>query len=603
MRLMMFGCTLALIAGLAVPAGAQVQVIRPGEEPPLQFPQSARDVKTGTGRIKGRLVSADTGAPVRRAQVRLSGTDVMPTSTTTDNEGAYEFRDLPAGQFTINATKSGYVSVGYGQTRPFESGKPIELAEGQVLERADITMPKGSVIAGRIIDEFGEPVADASVSAMRSTWTNGRRRLQPTGRTATTNDLGQYRIYGLPPGDYYVSATLRGPQEMMVMEMAVAAVRTASTSGVEPPRSGYAPTYYPGTPNGAEAQKLSLAVGQEAGNTDFGLVPVRLARVSGTVIGSNGQPLEGVMVNARPRTAAANPLVFPLGAAARTDRAGNFTLNGVAPGDYTLSAQSTTIISEDRSGEGNRTMVFTMRTAGGGGGDQSEFGSIPLSVSGDDMSNVVIATSKGTTASGRVIYEGGAAPSRNTIRIAAAATDTDGPLALLGASSSVTAEGTFEIKGIAGPRVFRVSNLPAGWHVKAIRYNGADITDHGLDVTPSQPITGLEVVLTNRTTEITGTVKAGNDPATDYTVVIFSDDPQKWTAPMTRHIASARPSQAGRFQVKNLPEGSYYAVALEYIPQGDWLDPEVLDRLKSRAQRFTLAEGEIRTLDLRLESM
>lgn len=603
MRLMMFGCTLALIAGLAVPAGAQVQVIRPGEEPPLQFPQSGRDVKTGTGRIKGRLVSADTGAPVRRAQVRLSGTDVMPKSTTTDNEGAYEFRDLPAGQFTINATKSGYVSVGYGQTRPFESGKPIELAEGQVLERADITMPKGSVIAGRIIDEFGEPVADASVSAMRSTWTNGRRRLQPTGRTATTNDLGQYRIYGLPPGDYYVSATLRGPQEMMVMEMAVAAVRTASTSGVEPPRSGYAPTYYPGTPNGGEAQKLSLAVGQEAGNTDFGLVPVRLARVSGTVIGSNGQPLEGVMVNARPRTAGANPLVFPLGAAARTDKAGNFTLNGVAPGDYTLSAQSTTIISEDRSGEGNRTMVFTMRTAGGGGGDQSEFGSIPLSVSGDDMSNVVIATSKGTTASGRVIYEGGAAPSRNTIRIAAAATDTDGPLALLGASSSVTAEGTFEIKGIAGPRVFRVSNLPAGWHVKAIRYNGADITDHGLDVTPSQPITGLEVVLTNRTTEITGTVKAGNDPATDYTVVIFSDDPQKWTAPMTRHIASARPSQAGRFQVKNLPEGSYYAVALEYIPQGDWLDPEVLDRLKSRAQRFTLAEGEIRTLDLRLESM
>lgn len=603
MRLMMFGCTVALAAGLAVPAAGQVQVIRPDGEPGLQFPQTGRDVKTGTGRIRGRLVSADTGAPVRRAQVRLSGTDVMPKSTTTDNEGAYEFRDLPAGQFTINATRSGYVSVGYGQTRPFESGKPIELAEGQVLDRADITMPKGSVIAGRIIDEFGEPVADASVSAMRSTWSNGRRRLQPTGRTATTNDLGQYRIYGLPPGDYYVSATLRGPQEMMVMEMAVAAVRTASTAGAEAPRSGYAPTYYPGTPNGAEAQKLTLAVGQEAPNADFGLVPVRLARVSGTVIGSNGQPLEGVMVNARPRTAAANPLVFPLGAAARTDRAGNFTLNGVAPGDYTLSAQSTTIISEDRSGEGNRTMVFTMRTAGGGGGDQSEFGSIPLSVSGDDMANVVIATSKGTTASGRVIYEGGAAPSRNTIRIAASATDTDGPLALLGASSSVTAEGTFEIKGIAGPRVFRVSNLPAGWLLKAIRYNGADITDDGLDVSPSQPITGLEVVLTNRTTEITGTVKAGNDPATDYTVVIFSDDPQKWTAPMTRHIASARPSQAGRFQVKNLPEGSYYAVALEYIPQGDWLDPEVLDRLKSRAQRFTLAEGEVRTLDLKLESM
>ena len=70
-------------------------------------------------------------------------------------------------------------------------------------------MPRGSVISGRVLDEFGEPVADAMVNAMRSAWTAGRRKLQPTGRSAQTNDLGQYRIYGLPPGDYYVSATLR----------------------------------------------------------------------------------------------------------------------------------------------------------------------------------------------------------------------------------------------------------------------------------------------------------------------------------------------------------------------------------------------------------
>jgi hypothetical protein len=244
-----------------------------------------------------------------------------------------------------------------------------------------------------------------------------------------------------------------------------------------------------------------------------------------------------------------------------------------------------------------------MRTTGGAGGDgESEFGSVPLSVSGDDMSNVVIATSKGVSASGRVVYEGGSQPSRNTVRVSAASADADGPLAMLGSSSSITPEGTFELKGLAGRRFFRVSNVPAGWVLKAVRYNGADITDEGLDI-PNQPVSGLEIVLTTKTTAVNGTVKAGNDPATDYTVVIFSDDPQKWAVPMPRQIASARPNQDGRFEVKNLPEGSYYAIALEYIAQGDWFDPEVLDRLKARAQRFTLAEGETQTLDLRLESM
>jgi len=137
----------------------------------------------------------------------------------------------------------------------------------------------------------------------------------------------------------------------------------------------------------------------------------------------------------------------------------------------------------------------------------------------------------------------------------------------------------------------------------AVRLNGTDVTDNGIDVRPTEPVTGVEVVLTTKTTELTGAVKAGNDPAKDYTVVIFSDDPQKWTVPMTRHIVSARPNQEGRFQVKHLPAGSYYVVALEYIAQGDWFDPDMLERLKARATRITLDEGEVENINLSLESM
>ncbi len=604
MRMIRLASAFALAAVFSTPAAAQIVV---GGEPMQMPPPGGRQMKTGTGLIKGRILAAETGNPVRRAQVRLSGQDVFPKSATTDNEGRFEFKDLPAGAFTINASKSGFVAVNYGQKRPFEPGKPIDLVEGQSVDNADITMPKGSVISGRILDEFGEPVADTIVNAMRSTWSNGKRRLQSTGRTATTNDLGQYRIYGLPPGDYYVSATLRGTQEMVVSEMAATmAVRTTSAIGggaPEGPSSGYAPTYFPGTPNGNEAQKLVLALGQEAQNTDFGLFPVRLVRVRGSVVTSEGRPAEGVMVSAAPRTANDSNPLFGASSSARTDANGNFTLTGVAPGDYTLNARTSQIFTS--SSDGN-SMSFTMiRSSGPGGGGESsqESGSVPLTVSGDDMSNVIIVTTKGASATGRVVYDGGSKPTTNSIRISAAATDDTGPMTLVSGSSSVTPEGTFEIKGLSGQRVFRVNNIPTGWVLKAVKVNGTDITDNGLEFKSAEAVTGVEVILTTKVTEVKGAVKVGNDSAMDYTVVIFSDEPEKWRVPTSRHIATGRPNQQGQFLVKNLPAGSYYAVALEYIPQGEWNDPEILDRLTSKATTFSIGEGEVKTLDLKLEGM
>ena len=601
MHMIRLAAVLTLAALLSIPTAAQMTIRPPGGEP-IPRAQPGREFKTGTGRIKGRLIAADSGNPVRRAQVRLSAPEVMPKAVATDADGRFEFKDLPAGAFTIHASKSGYVAVNYGQKRPFEPGKPIELVAGQVVDNADIVLPRGAVIAGRITDEFGEPVADTQVSAMRSTWANGTRRLQPAGRTATTNDLGQYRIYGLPPGEYLVSATLRGSQEMVVAEMAaMMAIRTTmAAGGGDGPTSGYAPTYYPGTPNGAEAQKLTLTVGQEVQNADFGLVPVRLVKISGSVVTSDGGPAEGVMVSAMPRNRDDGNFILR-GPGVRTDKNGNFTLAGVAPGEYTLTARATQVFAS--SSEGGATTFRMTQVIGGPGGENSpESGSVPLSVGGEDMANVVIVTSKGASATGRVVYEGGSKPAANNLRISAVPADQDNPLSMFGGSTSVTADGTFELRGLAGPRLFRVANIPAGWVLKAVKLNGADITDTGIDIRSSEAISGLEVVLTSKLTEINGAVKAGNDPAMDYIVVIFSEDPEKWRVPMPRHIATGRPNQQGRFQVKNLPAGSYYAVAVEYLAQGDWNDPEVLERLKNKAMSFSLAEGEVKTLDLKLEA-
>jgi hypothetical protein len=576
-----------------------------GDQVPLPMMGGQRQFKTGTGRIRGRVLSSDGSAPLRRAQVRISGTEVAPKAALTDADGRYEFRELPAGRFTLTATKSGHVSVQYGQTRPFESGRPIELADKQALDNADIAMPRGSVITGRIVDEFGEPLADVTVNAMRQSWSNGRRRLMPApGRTGQTNDLGQFRIFGLPPGDYYVSATLRGAGlEMMAMEMEVMMVGPASGAGptASMPKSGYAPTYFPGTPNASDAQRITLPAGQESPSVDFGLVPVKLSRITGIVMGSDGKPLEGSMLNLTP--ASRNELTLPLGlGSARSGKDGSFTINNVAPGDYLLQARGMQIMMTSAPGGGDATMVF--RTASMAGGGESEFGSQPLSVGGEEVANVILMTSKGTTATGRVTFEGGDKPaSLNSIRIMSLATDADGPIALGGGggASPLKEDGTFELKGLAGMRLIRLAGAPQGWIVKSVRLNGQDITDTGTEFKPGEAVSGLEVVLTSRTTSVSGGVTAGDgDAIKDYTVVVFSDSPEHWRLPMTRYVQGTRPNQEGRFQIQNLPPGSYYAIAVDYVPQGEWGDPELLERLRAKARRFSVDEGQTQTLDLKL---
>jgi len=205
------------------------------------------DKPTGTATLRGRVVGGEGGGPLRRAVVRLQGQEVREGKmTTTDEQGRWELKDLPAGRFTLTATKAGYVTLQYGQRRPFEQGRPLDIQDNQTLNNVNFNLPRGSVIAGRINDEFGEPVADASVMALRYRYFNGQRRLIPAGRWSQSDDGGNFRIYGLAPGDYYLSATLRDLMFFGVGE---------STS-----RSGYAATYFPGTPSEQQAEKVSVAM-------------------------------------------------------------------------------------------------------------------------------------------------------------------------------------------------------------------------------------------------------------------------------------------------------------------------------------------------------
>jgi len=588
-------CALLLFA-TALPAHAQLQ-INPGDMPFMLPP--GRQAKTGTGRLRGRVVAADTGAIVRRAQVRISGPDIGSKTAFTDAQGRYEFRELPAGRFNVSVSKSGFVTMQYGQNRPFEPGRPIDLVDAQVMEKADVALPRGSAVSGRVVDEFGEPVSDANVTAMRMQYTGGRRRLVPAGRNSTTNDLGQFRVFGLPPGEYFVSASVR-TLDSMVMDM-FGGANVGGPTGSNT-NSGYAATYYPGTPNAAEAQRLALSVGQEM-SIELQLQPVRLAKIAGIATNSDGTPMSGAMVMLIPTMKEA--VAMMPGGTSRTDKDGKFTLSGVAPGEYSLQAQSLAALMSAAS--------QAMSMIGGGEGGtaapapqamEREFATATVTVAGEDITGLTITGTRGAKASGRLSFEGGGKPENlASLRLIAASTDPDNAGAASSAfgRSSVKESGDFEIDGLVGGRVFRFANLPKGWHLKSITHDNEDITDKGFEFKPGDDENGFEIVMTNRTQVITGSVtNEKNEPVKEYTVVVFPEDQSKWTVTATRWRSAARPDQQGQFKIADLPPGRYLAIALEYIPEGEWMDPEWQARTARKAVAFTLQEGATQTLDLKL---
>ena len=582
------------------PAAAQQQIQMTPGDMPFQVLPPGRQAKTGTGRMRGRVVAADTGAVLRRAQVRISSPDIGTKTALTDGQGRYEFKDLPAGRFNVSVSKSGFVTMQYGQTRPFETGRPIDLTDAQIMEKADLALPRGSAVSGRILDEFGEPMSDASVTAMRMQYSGGRRRLVPAGRASTTNDLGQFRVFGLPPGEYYVSATLR-TIDTMVMDM-------LGGSGVGGPsgsnnNSGYAATYYPGTPNAAEAQRVALALGQELSSVDIQLQPVRLARITGTAVGSDGKAMSGALVMLMPTMKEA--LAMAPGGTSRTDKDGNFSLSGIAPGEYSLQVQSLAALMSAA------TQAMSMMSGGEPAAPASppqpmerEFATANVTVAGEDISGMIVTGTRGAKASGKIVFQGGQKPeSLTTLRLIAGPTDTDNmpAAASVFGLTSVKETGAFEMEGLVGGRAFRFANLPKGWYLKRVTHEGEDVTDKGYDFKPGEDVDGFEIALTARTQTVTGSVTNDKgDALKEYTVVAFAQDSDKWKLTGNRWRQSARPDQQGLFKIADLPPGEYFAVAVEYVGEGEWTDPEWLTRAAKDATKFTLVEGDTKTLDLKL---
>jgi hypothetical protein len=560
----------ALVVAAALSADAQGPP-RAGQVPPRDGQQAA---VTGTATIRGLVVQLDTGQPVRRVQISARASDAGSQLVTamTDAAGRFELTRLSAGRYQLSAAKAGYVTLQHGQRRPLEPGRPLVIAEGQKIDNVNFSLPRGSVIVGQVVDEFGDPVTGANVQVQRYRYVNGQRQLTSAGADPATDDRGQFRIFGLLPGEYYVNAAPPGGLQAAFASLAAGGPIGDLSPVTSASGSGYIRTYYPDSPSPATAQAVSVGVGEESPLLVVQLVASRMATVSGVVIGGDQENALSRMVVIRPR--GSEPTSgFTTGNMAQAQN-GTFTLSGVAPGDYTIDA-----------------VMMNIKT----NPPQIQHGSTDVVVGGADIKDVIVRVGPGATARGRIRAEdsdlGNLRPNQVQLGVS-----TPAP-SLTPVQPRVNDDWTFEINGLTGVHTLR-AEAPAPWTMKRIMRGTTDITDAPVEF--SDDVDDLTVILTQRATEVTGVVRnSRGTTTTDYVALWFADDRARW-APQTRFIKMARPDQDGRYRIRGLPPGRYLAVALEYLEPGEEFDPERLDEFRRGAIAVDLRDAESRAVDLRV---
>jgi hypothetical protein len=581
-----------LVSTLGVAAGAQqpgqIQAPQPGQQPARDTPAQLKEAPPPGGRITGRVLAADNGRPVKRARVFISAAEVPGgRGLLTDDTGTFDFTELPAGRYTLSVSKSGFVSLSYGQRRPLQAGTPLQLADGQQLKGIQFQLPRGSVISGRVLDEDGDAMPGVVVRVMRYQYLQGERRLTPAGN-GQTDDKGLYRVWGLMPGDYYVNAVARGGGPMGGPGgpggfggpggRGGAGGRFGGGGGPEQEQVNYAPTYYPGVPSVAEAKPISVGLSQEVLDINFSMQLVRVSRISGIVSNADGTPVTSGNVNLIPDAGGARGNQIGVNFGGRIQWDGAFQINNVAPGRYLLRAR----------------------------GDDSEtpqFASLPVSVNGDDVDDLTVVLSGSATITGTVSFlpGGSPAPDYTQFRITAPSTDQSdfGPQP----NARVDKEGHFSIEGVsAGAHLIRPSNGSRTWILKSVTVGDRDVTDAPFQVRAGETVADVTVVFTDKQSEISGTLTTSDGtPMPDYTVLAFPTDSSLWRA-QSRQIMTARPDQTGKYRIRGLPPGDYYLVTVDPSEQGEWFEPAYLDEHRSGATRIVLGDGDVKTKDFTIST-
>jgi len=509
--------------------------------------------------IAGMVVRLADSEPLRRARVILHSSDdrTRSVSVLTDAAGHFQLKGIEPGRYELNVNRVGFVTQVYGQKKPGDPGAVLSLRSGQEMKDLLFRLIPSAVIAGKIFDEDGEPLPEIFVSALRQTYLEGKPGLS-TETTAQTDDRGEYRLFGLSPGRYFVSAVF--PQWGRFS-------RGDEVEVEQPNQQGYAKLYYPGTPDRAKATAISVKGGDEIPSVEIFMRQVAVFRIRGHVYNQitrkAGTQTEVFLT---PKTKSREWGGEQRSSIQKQD--GSFELADVLPGSYVLTA-----------------MWFDEGKA--------HTARVPLDVGNADVDGVSIAITPGTDISGRIIWEG--APSLEQDELSVMAESPDSMFNFDG-GARVTSANTFVLKGVGdGTYMARLWGQGKDCYIKDVQYAGASALEDGFSVKGGAAGT-LEITISSHGARVRGTVADSDGlPAVGVRVVLIPEASRRMQHALFKEQTT---DQYGHFEVRGISPGDYNLFSWEEVESGAWEDPEFLKPFEEKGERISLQENDQKTLNL-----
>lgn len=513
--------------------------------------------------LSGTVVSATTGEPLRKARLTLEhiGGKLGWYTEVSDGEGRFQFRDIEAGTYRLEAARFGYLDGSLGALRPGAKGKEIQIAQGGKLTGQEFRLWPQAGISGRVVDVEGDPLPGISVSVYRVAWRKGRRQLEGV-ESNSANDRAEFRIAPLLPGNYYLTA--QPPQQRVQGDMKAASQR---------PRVRDLMTWYPGVLSAESATPLVLAPGQELAGIEIRLQRGAAFTIRGKVTGlarsssvSSGMRMRWPYVYAAVRSSFTGR-VMEYGGVLASDF--TFTIPGVPPGSYDVGV---------RQGSDSWSSPSS-----------SELGRVSIEVGQKDVDQVVLEAIPDRPVQGRVQIEPDGLPPSSRVSIGLVAETT------FGAPAKVEPDGQFRFEAVGRQRYeVLVHGDLENTYIRAVRVGGVETAGNILDLTRDQA-SAVEIFVSTRAAQVQGKIhvetSTGKPPEVDVWLVPEGDGRE-------REGRQGTFDQSGMFTIRNLPPGRYRLYASEELPEGAWQVPGFEDRFRDLGTPVEISEGERKQVEV-----
>jgi protocatechuate 3,4-dioxygenase beta subunit len=527
------------------------------------------------------VISVTQSAPTASAAPALPPQLPAIPAVNTDSKGMFVFKDIEPGSYRIQVASNGYARTEYGQRIFGAQGTPINLTSGQVLKDLAIPLTPAGNISGQIRDLLGQPLAGIPVQLLKPSYnTNGQRSLQSAG-SVRTNDHGEYRLYWVTPGRYYLNA---GSSQGSLPNIGGGG---ASPNEVQ---DSYVSTYYPGVTDLGQAAVLEVRPADELSGVDLKISRQQLYKIRGRVIDSRiSQPPQTVSMTFASQTLTGGGFIMNGGPNQNyTAATGAFEFRDIAPGTYVIGATV-----PDPAAPNSSPLT-----------SQQPRAQASVTVSGSDIENVVLAIVPSVSLPGRFSIDGPALSTltgldriRVQLRPSVDGMLSTNCLVSQTQAQAVNADGIFKVDNVS-PGEYRVSvtALPPGYYVKEARLDQTDVLDQPMRF--SGTVSGpLDVVVSANGGLIEGTIVNDKQKPVPGTQAVLI--PARGINRIDLY-KTAVSDDNGRFTIRGITPGDYKIYAWEALEQFAWFDSDLLRQFEQKGKFMQITEGAKESAEVKI---